>query len=202
MEHHVHFFTKFTCMLPAITVDSLGKAARVRGATLPQEYQLCRALQNVSFCDHSWTTETLACEWLGVVCDENLKVIEIEWALRSLDGIISWRDFPHTLRNLYLGNYVGWGAEVNHLTGCLPMHELPFSLRELGIANNQFDGTLDLQNFPKELEHFDATNNSFVGSVVLHALPITMTHLYLGENSLSGTIDLTRLPPQMEVLCE
>ena len=87
------------------------KAHRVRGANLPQEYELARFVQNISNLDPSWNTSTHACDWKGVNCDAELHVSKIMWMFMGLSGSLEWNYLCRTLRE-----FAGWD---NKFTGSI-----------------------------------------------------------------------------------
>ena len=71
------------------------RPGKIRGALLPQEYELQRLISDVMSPDPSWKTSTAACDWAGVTCNEQGEVTEIDWSyssvLRAYGGSIARR---------------------------------------------------------------------------------------------------------------
>ena len=175
------------------------KPARVRGPSLPQEYDLARVVSNISSRDPSWTTETHACAWHGVTCVVSGQVDEIKWPAMELRGTISWCHIPVTVQTVILGKYFSW-ERLNKITGSLPVLELPPRLETFIIDANDMTGGIDLDELPSDLIYFGVAKNRFEGSVSLSCLPQGLTILDLQENLLYGELDLTTLPSTLEKL--
>ena len=202
MFRHIRSFLHVTITMTAIldTADRIPKASRVRGASLPKEYELCRVLHNISNHHPSWTTETPACSWKGVTCDSKMQVREIRWNVMDLRGTISWRHIPVSVKVLILGSFFIYSAKPNEITGELPVLDLPPRLKRFVLDGNNMTGNIDLEHLPAELTAFEAAKNCFEGTVSLSSLPRRLLVLDLQRNLLSGELDLSNLPPKLEKL--
>ena len=191
-------YSNFTLIFLLDFCLTLRKSSRVRGALLPQEYDLSRALRNVPNLRTTWTTDNSACKWMGVKCDADLQVIEIKWSYMGLEGTVSWRDFPRTLRVLIMGQSAAWYR--NRLTGSLSSPDLPPLLAMFNIEFNNFSGEIALEYLPANLLSFEVAQNSFEGTASIHALPLTLIKLDLDKNLFSGRLNLMNLPSKFERL--
>jgi len=190
----------FSCMLYStadipIAQSHHSHTGRVRGANLPQEYELAKFTQDIEKPHPSWNTSTPACEWKCVTCEDAIHVTEINWsafAFERLSGTLQWDWLPRTLTACRL-----WDTQ---LTGGVKLDTLPPQLSTLILWNNDFTGNLDLEHMPHTLEELAVGSNRFEGSVELTSLPRNLVYLSLRKNKLSGTIDLTRLSEHLNHL--
>ena len=158
-------------------------AAKVSIMNLPQEYQLARVLADVKDLHKSWSTETPACKWAGVKCNERGEVTYIAW---EFSGRPNLKYLPRSLVHLYL-----WR---NMLTGCVELVDLPIGLEMLNLSHNRFNGEVDLTSLPPNLRGLYLGYNMFTGQVCVSKIPTSIRNLYLQENAFSGCFDLTSLP--------
>ena len=161
-------------------VVCLGK---VRGSSLPQEYELARLIADVRNSHSSWNVSIAACKWQGVTCDEELRVTQIYWTKR--------------LWNEYL-TYVK--VNLKPLAGPLHWHYLPRTLLRFSVASNKLIGTVPLDSLPPDLLFFYASDNTFTGELNLTSLPLTLKGLSLKANMFEGCVDFTQLPPNLTFL--
>ena len=162
------------------------RRGKIRGASLPQEYALENFVRNVTRYDHTWSSQTPACEWAHVVCGEMHVVKELSWGQLGLEGYPHWPSLPDTIGYMAVGR--------NKLAGELDFSKFPFGLLLLHAHKNQLYGNLHLHFLPSDLERLDLVKNRFDGDVDLTCLPKNLQYLDLGGNALSGLIDLTRFP--------
>ena len=206
---HASDIVRVPCRLPS----------KVRGANLPQEYELERVVRNIENPHRSWNASTSACEWNGVTCDQDMHVEDIHWSFKDLslfefhECSFGFEFLPQTIRSLDIGR--------NELSGPVQLDLLPSNLNILKIGHNKFDGGLDLTRLPCTLEHANFNKNRFEGNVdltllppslrefssntlsgdiVLDVLPQIMTVLVLHDNKFTGNLDLQHLPVSLEVL--
>ena len=168
------------------------RAGKVRGAKLPQEYELVQFIVDIKNPHHTWNTSTPACRWAGVTCADHLHVTGLNWYMMALTGTPQWDSLPQTV---YACNFY-----VNKLTGPFSTGILPTPLREIEIGRNEFMGNLDLQHLPHMLRILYCSANCFEGNVDLAHLPASLQHLSLNDNKFSGNINLTCLPSCMRNL--
>jgi len=178
---------------PEVTLASQSvRTAKVTLANLPQEYQLAKLIADLENIDDSWCTETPACEWSDVDCDEDEKISNISWSEYDLVGKIHLEYLPLSLE--------GFAARANELSGTVPMDQLPPDLDTLILMYNILDGELDMTSLPKNLVGLYLSQNQFTGNVCLTRLPVGMKYIYLNHNHLTGALDLSLLPPKMRTL--
>ena len=91
-----------------------GKVSRLM---LPEEVNLDRLIQNLTNPHATWSTETRACDWDGVHCDESGTVTEIDWSLRQLRGELNFEYLPTSLET--------FNIERNEIYGKMPLSSFP-----------------------------------------------------------------------------
>eukprot|EP00008_Paramoeba_atlantica_P009818 CAMPEP_0201476060 /NCGR_PEP_ID=MMETSP0151_2-20130828/1359_1 /ASSEMBLY_ACC=CAM_ASM_000257 /TAXON_ID=200890 /ORGANISM="Paramoeba atlantica, Strain 621/1 / CCAP 1560/9" /LENGTH=256 /DNA_ID=CAMNT_0047856337 /DNA_START=41 /DNA_END=811 /DNA_ORIENTATION=- len=166
---------------------SVARTGKINQAMLPEEYKLARLVEELENLDSSWITDTPACEWFGVKCNERSHITEIHWDEKHLSGELFIHHFPETL---FL-----FSARNNNMTGrallgdLLPIHETFI------ITKNHFHGELDLTVLPQSMKVLRLSCNGFAGEVCLTSLPPRLEKLFLSRNRLCGTPNLTALPP-------
>ena len=184
----------------AIDVPST-RAGRVRNALLPPEHDLQQVIAYLPKRMKSWTVENRASQWTGIKCDEQGRVIGINWAQGKLPGHISGRlclDFlPRSVRQLELS--------MNHqveefYSGVFDFTKLPPPLETMDLYYNEFTGEVDLTSLPEGLTYLNLCNNLFGGEVHLDKLPSSLSYLDLGANRLHGSIERKQIPPQLNLL--
>ena len=166
--------------------------SKVSATNLPQEYQLARLVADVNNLHKSWSTETPACEWHGVECNEDEEVIYITWEVAHMSGSLRFMYLPRTLESFLVYN--------NNLSGSVPLDQLPSGLEELSLSHNRFEGGIDLTLLPPVTKELYLGRNHFTGSVCLSNLPVSLTGLYIQDNQLTESIDLTSLPRNMVMM--
>ena len=150
------------------------RLGRVR-ASLPQEYKLLKFIENVSNHHASWEAGTPACEWDGVTCNQEGKVMGIDWAARKLEGSLEWKHLPDTLLKLRMSS--------NKLSGSIALEDLPPHLEYLSLGSNNFTGSINLQAMPRTMKKLLLGNNELSGSVSFFNLPEDLSFLYLADNA-------------------
>ena len=173
----------------SVLSSGLGK---IRGANLPQEYELARLFQAIDNPPMSWTTSTPACGWKSVMCDADLRVTRISLLDINLTGLLRLEWLPETLREFNV-----WR---NNITGSAELGRLPTNIFYLGLSTNKFTGPLDLVHLPNTLDELDAESNQFDGHIELATLPMSLTHLRLHKNLLQGELNLLNLPKKLQYL--
>ena len=160
-------------------------------ASLPQEYKLLKFIENVSNRHTSWDADIPACEWDGVTCNEEGKVVKIDWSLRNLGGTLEWKHLPDTLLEIRMYS--------NKLSGSIVLEDLPPGLEYLSVGTNRFTGCVNLQAMPKTMKKLLIGNNELGGSVSFCHLPDKLFFLYLADNAnLSGTLMPSELSSRLK----
>ena len=167
----------------------LGKAR----AALPQEYHLAQFLQDISNKHLSWNTETPACKWDGVLCEDDLKIKRIQWWGRALRGIPRWVYFSNVLSERVWFNR-------NQLMGQLPLELFPPKLKKFSAPRNLFNGTLNLREVHENLEELTLIGCNFQGAIALHELSFGLVSLDLSRNGFSGGLNLGSVWDQSRIL--
>ena len=173
--------------------STLRAPGRIRGATLPQEYDLARFVENMEGLHPTWCTNVTACEWAGVTCNDMGEVTAINWTTTyALSGSVLWKYLPLTLMALHLRN--------SEVTGNVELDCLPKQLKTLALSDNRFFGQVDTQMLPRMLETAYFDHNEFTGHVNLSTLPPNLVELWLESNHFEGEVDLCHLPLTLRVL--
>ena len=90
----------------------LKRAAKVSVANLPLEYQLARLIRNIENPHNTWDTDTPACEWEGVECNEQGEPDDIYWEQMEdsegpdhweygLKGSLDLTDIPNLVKRFF-----------------------------------------------------------------------------------------------------
>ena len=172
--------------------------SKVRGACLPQEYELSRFITDIRNPDISWNTLIHACKWEGVTCDEKFIVVNIKWdkqmysSRKKLEGSPRWQYLLRTVLKFTVAH--------GQLTGEVPLDTLPPDLTDFNAFSNEFTGEVNLCHLPYTLGQLLLFSNWFHGNVDLTCLSKNLYGLLLHENNLSGEINLTSLPASMLVI--
>ena len=159
---------------------------KVRGASLPTEYELVRFVQDVENTQESWNTHTPACEWKYVKCNDAGEVTALSWDYMYIKGSLHWAYLPQSLMLLDLS--------VNLLLGKVETHFMPNNLDDINLEENFFEGGLDLQHLPQQLKELCVRSNELVGNISFAFLPANIEVLILSHNSFTGNVDLCDLP--------
>ena len=190
-----------TVSLPgSVSSQSTSRApGRIRGAALPQEYDLARFVKNLEGLHPTWCTNVTACKWSGVTCNEMDEVTALDWTnsdyvpkVYPTRGLVVWKYLPLTLIDLHLDN--------DDLTGEVEFRCLPQSLKLCNLSSNRFFGRFDPQFLPPLIEKLYLNQNDFTGQINLTKLPPNLTDMWLEHNKFDGTIDLCHLPLNLRVL--
>ena len=168
------------------------RPSKVRGANLPQEYELARLLGDNENLPTTWSTSTPACEWKGTHCNTDGYVTGLNWDSFSLTGTLRWDWLP---RSVVLCNVMR-----NKLTGHIHTEKLPPQLRYLLLSVNRFTNQGDLTCLPLSLEDFVLDENHCHGNVDLTHLSPRLSKLSLRSNFFSGEVNLTGLPASLTYL--
>ena len=177
-------------LLTFADVSSIRKG-KVRGASLPQEYDLTRVVGGIDDLHRSWNTETPACQWDGVHCRSFPHVVSMAWSTRRLQGTVALQYLPTTLQTLYLN--------ANHLHGEIILTQLPSQITYVNLSENKFIGSLDLTRLPSSLGNLFLDTNRFSGEVMLECLPSRLKAFSVRCNSgLCGSVRRSRLPRSLD----
>ena len=184
-----HSFPSYMYIIRMAEDVPSSRPGRIRGANVPQEYELANFIKDVSNTDPSWNTNTPACEWNHVICDKGDNVSQLRWGKCALNGIIVLKYLPCSVLQILVSN--------NQLTGELSLSELPPQTMDANFAHNIFTGSIDFTCLPKTLLHLYLTANKLSGIADLSHLPPEFVTLAIGCNAFAGTPDLRCLPPTL-----
>ena len=163
------------------------RAGKVSAVNLPQEYHLARLTENAENKHASWSTDTPACKWEGIKCNEQGEVEYLFWVRSAFSGILHFDHLPRSLTGLRIYN--------TKFKGEAALSSLPKGLVDVFVTWNEFSGPLDLTSLPAFLVRLSLNDNKFTGGVCLTKLPETLQELRLADNSLTGSVDVTALSP-------
>ena len=135
------------------------------------------------------------CEWSGISCDDDERVVEITLDSGSITGSLELCYVPPKVNDLSIRS---WGK--SELTGSVNLARLPDGMEYVSLCNNRLAGKIDLTCLPDGMQKLSLENNQFTGEIDLTQLPHEMYALYLHDNQLTGEIDLTQLSSEMECL--
>eukprot|EP00980_Cylindrotheca_fusiformis_P009151 scaffold1992_cov113-Cylindrotheca_fusiformis.AAC.16 len=165
-----------------------------------------------------WLTKANFCQWHGIRCDENERVIGIDMVRNYLSGkvpeeLVLIKDdllFLNVTENdIYmrgddfdvfkqLTNLEILNADNNFLyspSGLPPQMRHLTNLEELTLSYNLFEGTFEGQNDTHvlsgmtSLKHLDLESNFLTGSMPTHIGQMdTLTYLYIRRNELKGDL--------------
>ena len=194
--HHTAYFSDTSA-----SASRLGKA---RSVLIPPEELLLRFTDSLSTRPQSWalsnsessSIESRApCNWEGVFCDSMGRVIELNLFSRAsnLYGPLNWEFLPCTITYVEI-------SDCDALTGTLPLHALPSSLRVLCAMSNAMSGNLDLSALPSSLRELKLGHNQFSGPLSLHELSPVLECLSLPHNRFSENLELRCLPSRLALL--
>ena len=162
------------------------RPGRIRGSFLSQEFLMAQLVAKFELLDDdSWKEDVPVCKWYGVDCNDDGKIIEINW-----DHVLSYGEFdfsllPATLIRLSLSKMF----DDDLFTGCPDFTLLPNDMHYLDISGNAFSGTPDFTRCPAGLTYVDLSDNCFSGEISLGRLPSTIKTVSLAYNgSLSGHV--------------
>ena len=169
--------------------DAPRRAAKVRGASLPEEYRLSRMLQNVKNPLRSWSESKPACSWECVHCSGEA-ITRFDCQEKRLKGEVRWEELPNTL--------TFFSVFKNELEGTLYLSNLPLDLNILNGSYNKFEGEIDLCHLPENMHELLFSENLLSGFVNFSHLPPNLITLALRDNSgLFGEMVLDELPKKL-----
>ena len=168
------------------------RPSKVRGVSLPQEYELARLIQYVENQDPTWSTAQPACKWRQVRCNGEKEVEKMYWSSLKLCGQLQLSYLPLSTRSVDIAD--------NKLTETVDLTHLPEAIRRLNLSRNRFLGEADLMKLPNEMEELYLIQNQFSGNICLTQLPRNLRSMALNGNQFEGTLDLEHLPFKMESL--
>ena len=133
------------------------------------------------------------CEWEGIECDADARVVAIEWEeIDWVHGEICIDALPPLLRELNVSKNLF--SIDDWLVGTLSTETLPHDLELCNLSNNKFHGEVNFSSFPEKLREVDLSMNQFVGEADLTRLPPHLKALNIGYNVFRRTIQLNALP--------
>ena len=193
------------CLYAAQSCDTFAvRPGRVRRATLPAEYVLCKFVERLENVHSSWNADTPVQNWSGI--DTYNTEIRISWCFRGLRGELQWMYLPEKTRLLNIrqnslhgivsvpdlpGGLVEIVLDMNKFSGALSFAELPSTLDTLTLSWNRCRGHVDLTNLPLEIYTLHLFANRFSGDLRLDMLPRTLSDLQLHYNRFYGKFLLT-----------
>ena len=177
-----------------VSISRRARPSKVRGAMLPQEYELVRLFADVKKPDSSWNVNTPACEWYGIKWENrySTQVYKINLKWFRAGGELHLTYLPYTVTYFC-------GA-TNDFTGTVCLDSLPPSLEYLNLATNHFTGPVNLTSLPQSLLYLYLEENNFSGDICLSQLPRRISHICLNNNTLTGKLELQHLPPTLHYL--
>jgi hypothetical protein len=151
------------------------------------------------------TTSCDVCNWYGVVCGGNGRVVSIDLSNNNLSGSLNNFSMPFLVflglpNNNLTGNIPAfnlpnlqhlWIGE-NNLTGSIPTFNLP-NLRYLWLENNQLSGPIPNFTSMSNLESIRLYNNPLGGSIPVFTMT-SLKAIWLSNNLLTGAIPNFNLP--------
>ena len=167
---------------PLLPHPRVGKAR----ANLPDEYYLAQFLQDIQNDHPSWNTDTPACEWDKVECNEKGEIYAIGWSDQFLTGTPLWTHLSSIM-------CTHLNLNLNRLTGGIDLHLLPINILNFESSFNNFDGTLNLEEMPPSLGHLSLGHCKLHGPISLRMLPPDVQVVTLSHNMLSGSLYLGAL---------
>lgn len=136
------------------------------------------------FNSNVWASEEPYCSWWGVLCDENLDVIELDLDTNNLVGTLPAElGLLFTLQNLTLaGNAIG--STIPSEIGMLS------SLVSVDVHGNMLEGTLPVEmGRLTALDRMDFSFNKLRGSIPAALGDLSsLVNIYLNNNVLAGQI--------------
>ena len=146
---------------------------------------MVRLMSNISNPDESWTTETRACEWSVVDCDENERMYIAVGSTGLYDnahddvdkysGTFAWIHIPDITQSFVV-------RDQPRITGTLPMSDLPSLLHFFQIIRCNLFGPIDLTVLPPSLTYVNLRGNQFSGTLEFTSLPKNLSRLILSRN--------------------
>ena len=71
---HIHFLARLINIIFFHVRYSIIATAKMRGHSLPQEYDMARFFRGVREPPEPWFTEASACKWTGVTCNNQNEI--------------------------------------------------------------------------------------------------------------------------------
>ena len=155
------------------------------------------------------------CEWETVNCDEDERVVSVNFEDNAPSGSlqlgylpqkVEFVDFSHnrltgTVDFMAVPEGTEWlYLEYNRLTGSVDLIKLPKSIRELRLDFNQLRGSICVTELPEGIRKLNLRDNQFEGSIDLTQLPVGMHGLSIENNRFEGSFIAKDLPPDLKYL--
>ena len=153
------------------------RLGKIQGSELPQEYKLDLFVRGIKNLNPTWNTNTPACEWHGVWCNEEGEVGAIDWKGCNLQGTFFWEHLPKSVLILDLSRH--------ELCGLVEFELFPPKLETLRLSSNKFTGSI--KNLPVFMQVISVDDNCFTGELNFGLLPASLRFLDVSHNELSGT---------------
>ena len=158
------------------------------------------------------------CSWIGVDCDDECNVTEVNFSNERLQGHVLTQFTPRkTLElNLYNGVAKKTGTldaaslsetlirlciERQDFSGEVDFSSLPRAMVSLEIAESNFSGQANLDDLPPRMELFEIQGHRFHGKIHFAKLPRTLQVIDNSRNALSGALAPEDLPEALTKLC-
>ena len=151
----------------------------------------CRADAQTAFVGD----ESDACTWIGVQCDENRNVFEIDWqaGVISLFGSIDLPMLPTRLRVLRLFD--------QNIRGKLTLTELPETLEFISVERTLLHGTLDFGYLPPKMVEVYFAFNLITVIQNMCNFPATLQWINIEEHQIkTKEVHIGVLPPDFTVI--
>ena len=143
-------------------------------------------------------------------------VREIQISEKPITGSIDFAQMPLQLTELYIWETQSVGRALestsyppnlaivdistNKLTGSIITSAFPPTLVEMLAYENDFEGTLALQDLPRQMSVLSAAKNKLWGTIDFAGLPESLKELDLYENSFTDIVSMQDLPSGLEEL--
>jgi hypothetical protein len=167
------------------TLTTFSNSSKLKNITLSDPTSLLSFKSKADINNHlNFTTKTTFCNWQGVQCNNQHKIIRL--VLRSLDlaGVFA----PHTLSNLDQLRVLS--LQNNSLTGTIPNLSGLFNLKTLFLDNNYFTGSIPLSIFSlHRLKTLDFSHNNLSGNIPIDFINLDrLYYLRLSFNAFNGSV--------------
>ena len=135
----MHFLNYRTFVL-TMNRSCISRPGKTRGVGMPQEYELAQFTRSMLNLHNSWNTSTTACNWSGVKCDKDERIIKLKWYERRISGKACWEYLPSHLKDVDVSS--------NQLEGSLDLTCLPSGLERFDVSKNGLSGSVTLHALP------------------------------------------------------
>ncbi|CAJ2640948.1 probable inactive receptor kinase At5g67200 [Trifolium pratense] len=184
-KNHSNIFISLSLLLLLLSTTTTSSKLKLKNITLSDPTSLLSFKSKADINNHlNFTTKTSFCNWQGVQCNNQHKIIRL--VLRNLDlaGVFS----PHTLSNLDQLRVLS--LQNNSLTGTIPNLSGLFNLKTLFLDNNHFTGSIPLSIFSlHRLKTLDFSHNNLSGTIPIDFINLDrLYYLRLSFNAFNGSV--------------